>query len=94
MQTRAETVKAVLADRKFALAWTPYPFNSGYFMCLRINDINAETLRLHVLEKYGIGTISISDTDLRIAFSCLEVEQIQELFDVLLQAWTDLKAEI
>ena len=92
MRERAQTVKQVLADEKYAAAWTPYPFNSGYFMCLKIRDVNAETLRLHALKTYGIGTISINDTDLRIAFSCLEISQIRELFDLLLQSWKDLIA--
>jgi aspartate/methionine/tyrosine aminotransferase len=87
---RAAKVKEVLADPKYAEAWTPYPFNSGYFMCLRINRVPAERLRVHALKAYGVGTISTSETDLRIAFSSLEVTQIQDLFDLLLQAWNDL----
>lgn len=92
MKERAQKVKQVLRDPKFEDAWTPYPFNSGYFMCIRLKQVNAEALRVHVLDTYGIGTISINDTDLRIAFSCLEVEQVQELFDLLLQGCRDLSA--
>ena len=90
MKARALRVRDVLRNPAYAEAWTAYPFNSGYFMCLRINQINAETLRRHLLEKYGVGTISITATDLRIAFSCLEVAQIQDLFDLVLKAWKDL----
>lgn len=90
MKARALRVREVLRNPAYAEAWTAYPFNSGYFMCLRINQINTETLRRHLLEKYGVGTISITATDLRIAFSCLEVEQIQDLFDIILKAWKDL----
>ncbi|MBN2450345.1 MAG: aminotransferase class I/II-fold pyridoxal phosphate-dependent enzyme [Lentisphaeria bacterium] len=90
MKNRADEVKRVLEDPRFAEAWTPYPFNSGYFMCLRIHRINAEDLRLHALRKHGVGTISVSDTDLRIAFSCLEVHQIRDLFEILHQAWREL----
>lgn len=88
--TRAAKVKEVLADPKYAEAWTPYPFNSGYFMCVRLNRVTSEQLRVHVLKTYGVGTISTSETDLRIAFSSLEVHQIQDLFDLLLQGWRDL----
>jgi len=90
MKARALRVREVLRNPVYAEAWTAYPFNSGYFMCLRINQVNTETLRRHLLEKYGVGTISITPTDLRIAFSCLEVEQIQDLFDIIFKAWKDL----
>jgi aspartate/methionine/tyrosine aminotransferase len=35
MKERALEVKRVLADSKYDSAWDVYPFNSGYFMCLR-----------------------------------------------------------
>jgi aspartate/methionine/tyrosine aminotransferase len=90
MRTRALKVREVLANPTYAEAWTAYPFNSGYFMCIRVNRVNAESLRVHLLKQYGLGTIANNDTDLRIAFSCLEVEQIQDVFDLLLQGWRDL----
>ncbi len=86
MRARALKVKEVLSDPKFASAWEPYPFNSGYFMCLKLKGVDAEQLRLRVLHDHGIGTIAINRTDLRIAFSCLEVDQIRELFDRLHQS--------
>jgi aspartate/methionine/tyrosine aminotransferase len=92
MRARAMRVKEVLADPKYAEAWTPYPFNSGYFMCVRVNRVGAEPLRVHLLKQYGVGTISTAETDLRIAFSSLEVNQIQDFFDLVLQAWRDLAA--
>lgn len=93
MQRRALKVKAVLANPRYADAWEPYPFNSGYFMCLCIKKVDAEVLRKHLLEKYGVGTISITPTDLRVAFSCLEEGDIQEVFDLIYQAWQDLAAK-
>lgn len=91
MKARALEVKEALADAKYADAWEPYPFNSGYFMCIRLKDVDAETLRTHVLQEYGVGVIAIGDTDIRIAFSCLEVDQVAELFDLLHQAVQDLR---
>ena len=68
-----------------------YPFNSGYFMCVKLKgDVDAEDLRVHLLDKYGVGVISSSATDIRVAFSCLEEGQIEEVFELLLQAWKDL----
>ncbi|OQY19760.1 MAG: hypothetical protein B6I36_03200 [Desulfobacteraceae bacterium 4572_35.1] len=90
MKGRALKVKEVLADSKYDAAWDYYPFNSGYFMCLKLKNVSAETLRVHLLEKYGVGAISIGKTDLRVAFSCIAEENIQELFDLIYQAVTDL----
>lgn len=90
MKGRALKVKDVLANAKYADSWNFYPFNSGYFMCLELKRVDAEKLRVHLLDKYGVGTISINSKDLRIAFSCIEEEDIQELFDLILQAEQDL----
>jgi hypothetical protein len=60
-------------------------------MCIRLKTVNAETLRVHLLEKYGVGLISIGDKDLRIAFSCLEENEIPELFNIILQGIQDIE---
>ncbi|MBW1735409.1 MAG: aminotransferase class I/II-fold pyridoxal phosphate-dependent enzyme [Deltaproteobacteria bacterium] len=92
MQARAREVKRVLSDPRYKDAWEPYPFNSGYFMCLRLKTVEAEPLRVHLLDRYGIGLISLGKADLRVAFSCLEEGDTRELFDTLLQAVKDLEA--
>jgi len=91
MKERAVEVKRVLAEPRYQTAWEPYPFNSGYFMCLRLKTVDAEALRVHLLEKYGVGLISLGKTDLRVAFSCLEKEDVQELFDTVLQGVKNLE---
>jgi len=48
-------------------------------MCLKLKDVSAEALRLHLLDRYGIGLIALGECNLRIAFSCLEENQIKEL---------------
>jgi len=92
LRARAMKVREVLSQPKYAEAWTPYPFNSGYFMCVRLNRVGAEPLRVHLLKTYGVGTISTAETDLRIAFSSLEEHEIQDFFDLVLRAWQDLTA--
>ena len=92
MKGRAKEVKRVLSNPQYHEAWEPYPFNSGYFMCLRLKTVEAEPLRVHLLNKYGIGLISLGKTDLRVAFSCLEKEDTEELFDTLLQAVKGLES--
>jgi len=90
MKSRADKVKQVLKDPKYDDAWTVYPFNSGYFMCVQLKTVNAEKLRKHLLDQYGIGVIALGEHDIRIAFSCLEVSDIQTLFDDMRQAVADL----
>lgn len=90
MQGRAIKTKQVLANEKFAPYWTYYPFNSGYFMCLKLNDLDAETLRLHLLDAYGVGVIASNTTDIRVAFSCVEESDIEEMFDLIYEGCKDL----
>lgn len=90
MKGRANRVKSLLDSGKYDEAWEYYPFNSGYFMCLKLKTIDAETLRTHLLDRYGIGTIALGETDLRIAFSCIEEEYLDELFDTIYQGVLDL----
>jgi len=47
-------------------------------------------LRKHLLSKYGIGVIALGGSDLRIAFSCVEEKDIQELFDTIYEGVKDL----
>jgi aspartate/methionine/tyrosine aminotransferase len=90
LKSRALEVKAVLADPKFSDAWDVYPFNSGYFMCLKLKTVDAESLRRHLLNEYGVGLIAIGDKNLRVAFSCTEKDDLVELFDTILQGIKDL----
>jgi len=90
LKKRAKRVKEVLSDQRYKDAWDVYPFNSGYFMCIRLKSVDAETLRLHLLDKYGVGLIAMGKHDLRVAFSCLEEGDIPELFDTVLKGVEDL----
>jgi len=93
MKGRSLAVKEVLNSGKFNDVWTYYPFNSGYFMCLKLKGVEAEPLRLYLLDKYGVGTISTNKTDLRIAFSCIAAQDIPELFDIIAKATRELAAK-
>jgi len=93
LEGRAKEVSRVLTDQKYQQAWEVYPFNSGYFMCLKLKTVNAEQLRGHLLKKYGVGLISLGETDLRVAFSCIDQEDIGELFDTVLQGVKDIEGQ-
>jgi len=83
MKARAIAVRKTLTDPRFSEVWTPYPFNSGYFMCLRLSGIDAEQYRVRLLEEYGIGIIAAGQHDVRVAFSCIEKDDIPRLFELM-----------
>ena len=91
MKDRVQELKHVLMDTKYDKIWKMYPFNSGYFMCLQLKTVEAEPLRVHLLDKYGVGLISLGKTDLRVAFSCIEKENIRDLFDTIYNGIKDLE---
>lgn len=91
LKNRALKMKTVLKDSKFNDAFDVYPFNSGYFMCIRLKDVDAEELRLHLLDNYGTGLISIGEKNIRVAFSCLEESDVETLFDIILSGINDLR---
>ena len=93
LKERSLKFKEILNRGEFTDQFTYYPFNSGYFMCLKLKNIDAEDLRIYLLDKYGIGTISSSKTDLRIAFSCVEANDSEELFKLVYQACKELAAK-
>ncbi|WP_339158881.1 aminotransferase class I/II-fold pyridoxal phosphate-dependent enzyme [Paenibacillus sp. FSL W8-0186] len=91
MKGRANKVKSLLDSEKYADVWEYYPFNSGYFMCLKLKGVQAEEVRQRLLQEYGVGTIALGDHDLRVAFSCIAEENLEELFDIIYKAVLDLK---
>ena len=91
LRARAERVREVVFRDKYKSDWDVYPFNAGYFMCIRVKGVAAEKLRLHLLEKYGAGVIAMGQSDIRVAFSCLELDQIEPLFETISQAIRELR---
>lgn len=59
--------------------FTPLPFNSGYFMCVKLTSSNTENVRKLLLDKYNTGIIAQGDI-IRIAFSSLPFNTIEKLF--------------
>lgn len=91
MKGRANRTKSILDSGKFDDAWGYYPFNSGYFMCLKLKTVDAETLRVHLLNQHGVGTIALGETDLRVAFSCIEEGNLEELFNLIYQSVKEIE---
>jgi len=92
LRERAAKVYEVVHRPKFRDTFDPYPFNSGYFMCVKVKGVDSEKLRVHLLDRHQVGLISTSPTDIRVAFSCLELDQIEPLFQTLDQAIRELRS--
>ena len=91
LRARAERVHEIAGQPRYAESWDVYPFNSGYFMCVQVKGVDAEALRVHLLDEYGVGLIATGGSDIRIAFSCLEVADVEPLFEALHKAINDLR---
>jgi len=93
LQARAKQVQQILQRPEYAKFWEPYPFNSGYFMCLKLKGIDAETYRKHLLEKYGIGVIADGERDIRVAFSAVDVNELDDLYSTMAAAAAELLSD-
>jgi aspartate/methionine/tyrosine aminotransferase len=83
LQRRYSSVKNAVKSRKNHPVLKVLPFNSGYFMCFRCTGVDAESLRQELLYKHGIGTVSLGDNYLRIAFSSIEEKDIPGVYDTI-----------
>jgi aspartate/methionine/tyrosine aminotransferase len=91
LRERATKVHEVAHAPRFRESWSVHPFNSGYFMCVRVTGVDAEELRVHLLDAHGIGLIATGKSDIRVAFSCLEQDEIEPLFETLHRAIQELR---
>lgn len=86
LKARALKVKQITADVQHANLWEVYPSHAGYFICLCLKTGDAEMVRQTLLNEHGIGTIALSNTELRVAYSCLEESEIEIVFSAIAQA--------
>ncbi len=82
MQIRYRKVRELVRDSKLRAL----PFNSGYFMTFILEGGGTEALRQTLLNDYGIGTISIQDQYLRVAYSSVDVDRLEELYNAIYEA--------
>lgn len=89
MQKRYDAVKDALSEEKYKEYFTAIPYNSGYFMCVKLADgLVGEEVRQVLIEKYGIGLISLGNV-LRIAFSAVAASDVKEIFEGIYSACKD-----
>jgi aspartate/methionine/tyrosine aminotransferase len=73
------------AHPEYADVFRPLPFNSGYFMCVKLAGISAEAVRQRLLAKYDTGIIAFGDV-IRIAFSSTPYPLLEKLVDNIYRA--------
>ena len=59
-------------------------------MLIEVKGVEAERLRVHLLDEHGVGLIATGKHDLRVAFSCLEVDDVEPLFEIVHRAIQEL----
>ena len=93
LKTRFETVvKTLEVNEGYKEYFEALPFNSGYFMCIKLAEgLDGEKVRQLLLEKYSTGVIAMKNI-LRIAFSSTKKDSIAELFQNIYGACKELKA--
>jgi len=88
---RYKKVKQVIRDKYSQSEYfNIVPNNSGYFMCLKLKEIDAEEVRQVLLKDYDTGLMAIGDM-IRIAYSSLSADLIEQLFENITNACSDVK---
>lgn len=89
LKRRYEKIRDLLAAHaEYKPFFTSLPFNSGYFMCIKIK--NAETVRKRLIEAYSTGLIAVGEDILRIAFSATPYDLLEKLLDNVYKAAKDV----
>lgn len=92
LQRRYRRIKEILSSHpEYAESFTPMPFNSGYFMCVKPLGADPEALRKRLLSDKGTGVIVLSGL-LRLAFSAVPYAQLDALFENLHETIQALKS--
>jgi aspartate/methionine/tyrosine aminotransferase len=90
LKNRYAILKSTITKAPYPEYLEPLPFNSGYFMCLKLRKgLDVEKVRQHLLEKYSTGVIVLGNV-IRLAFSSVPQSKIPELIDNLYKACVDL----
>lgn len=93
LRSRYEKVKEVFSinGERYAKYFSPLPYNSGYFMCVDlVEGIDGDELRHLLIDKFDTGTIYIRGV-LRIAYSSIGINKIEQLLENVYKACKILK---
>lgn len=87
---RYAVVRRFIDSHKGHKALEALPFNSGYFMSMKCKGVGAEELRLKLLHDHGIGTIAIDPSHLRVAFSSVDTEKLEPVFETIFRVAAEM----
>ena len=93
IKSRFDRVQEVLAQNaeKYSPFFKALPHNSGYFMCVQLNDaLDAESIRQILLKKYDTGLIAVGNM-LRVAFSSVPADKIPVIFENIFKACLEIQ---
>ena len=90
LRSRYGTVTKAVNAAAYGEAFQALPYNSGYFMCVRLKNADPEAVRKKLLAQYDTGVISVEPDLLRVAFSATPNKLLPELFENIYQACTSL----
>lgn len=81
LKQRYDTIKKTLEDnQRYSEFFEALPFNSGYFMCIKLKQNNTEQARRGLIKNHSTGIIATGGT-LRIAYSAISKDDIPKLFE-------------
>lgn len=90
LKTRFVALKDIFSDKKYEKYFKPLPFNSGYFMCVELNEkLNAEEVRQKLLKDYDTGVIVFGNL-IRLAFSAVAQSNIHNMIENLYSACKEI----
>ncbi len=94
LKERYLKVKETLAaHQEYSKYFDALPFNSGYFMCVRLKNVDTDKVWDILLKKYSTGVICYSEKNLlRIAFSSTPLQKIEALYNNIYNACRDCAA--
>lgn len=84
-----EVLRILKSHPEFSEAFSPLPFNSGYFMCVEIKEKSAEAIRQHLIKNYSTGIIVFGKL-IRVAFSSTPLPNLEQAFLNIYKAWKEV----
>ncbi|HJX54469.1 MAG TPA: aminotransferase class I/II-fold pyridoxal phosphate-dependent enzyme [Polyangia bacterium] len=91
LRRRYLRIREILASHpEYMQSFEPMPFNSGYFMCLKLNGADPEEVRQELLRSFDTGVIVLAGL-VRLAFSAVALRDLDALFGNLHEAVTKVR---
>jgi aspartate/methionine/tyrosine aminotransferase len=96
LKERYSVCRKLLDENKksYSEYFTVLPFNSGYFLCLKLDDsFDCDDVRLKLLNDHSIAVIALPFGNLlRVAFSSVAVANLPIVFEKIVQVCSELQS--